>query len=90
MNKQLFPTGQIVATQGVLANHNQAQLWPYITRHISGDWGNVSENDAKENSYSVSRDLRILSSYNMEDGTKIWIITEADRSATTVLLPDEY
>lgn len=62
-----------------------------ISRHASGDWGDMSEDDKKENEYSVDKQLRIFSAYNLKDSDKkVWIITEADRSATTVLFPDEY
>lgn len=86
-----FPLGKIVATPGVLklldrAAVNAAEL---IQRHQSGDWGNVPPEDAEENELSVVNGFRILSSYPVGDG-RIWIITEADRSCTTLLLPEEY
>ena len=62
----------------------------YLRRHISGDWGELSEDDVKENEMSVQEGFRLLSSYRTVKGQKIWIITEADRSATTILLPSEY
>jgi hypothetical protein len=62
----------------------------YLARHIAGDWGDVDEHDvAKTNSVSF-RGFRLLSAYTLNSGTTIWIITEADRSVTTVLLPEEY
>lgn len=60
-----------------------------LRRHFNCDWGDLAEEDKKENEYSLTRYLRILSAYK-KDGIKIWIITEADRSATTVLFPEEY
>ena len=86
-----FPLGQIVATPGALelldrAAVNAAEL---ILRHQSGDWGNVPPEDAEENDRSVINGNRILSSYPVGED-RIWIITEADRSSTTLLLPDEY
>ena len=87
-----FSLGQVVATPGAIeameeANQNPAQL---LGRHIQGDWGEVCPEDAQENEFSVSHDLRILSVYTLKTGVKVWVITEADRSATTFLLPEEY
>ncbi|HLJ66499.1 MAG TPA: hypothetical protein VKX16_03975 [Chloroflexota bacterium] len=89
-----FPAGQLVLTPGALAafarNASGPDYFHLLTRHLSGDWGDVSADDASENEYSVSRHLRILSAYHLADGTKVWFITEADRSATTALRPEEY
>lgn len=92
MSINRFPLGQIVATPGALDALGTAGNDPlaYIRRHVTGDWGDVEPEDANENEYSVGRSLRILSSYHLNDGTRLWIITEADRSATTLLLPEEY
>ena len=62
----------------------------YLVRHIAGDWGDVDEDDRRENELSLQHGFRLLSAYTLNSGTKIWIITEADRSVTTVLLPEEY
>ena len=62
----------------------------FLIRHVCGDWGDLDEHDHGENELSVREGFRILSSYNLPDGERLWIITEADRSATTLLLPDEY
>ena len=62
----------------------------YLIRHISGDWGDVDEHDRRENELSLEHGWRILSAYRLSNGTRFWIITEADRSATTFLLPEEY
>lgn len=85
-----FPLGQIVATPGALDILTGSQIVTLLRRHVSGDWGDLSDADKQENEYSVARPLRILSSYNLPDGEKVWVITEADRSATTLLLPEEY
>jgi hypothetical protein len=87
-----FPLGQIVATPGALDAFNQAGEKPvtYLARHLVGDWGEVCEEDAKENEFSVENGFRILSAYTLSTGVRIWILSEADRSATTVLLPSEY
>ena len=61
-----------------------------IKRHLSGDWGNLGEGDKKENELSLKKGFRLLSSYKYKDEIKIWIITESDRSATTILFPEEY
>lgn len=86
-----FFLGQIVATPSALdlldrAAVNAAEL---LQRHQSGDWGNIPSEDAEENDRSVVNGYRILSSYPVGD-ERIWIITEADRSSTTLLLPEEY
>lgn len=87
-----FSLGKLVATPGVLAafsNNAQSPL-PFLIRHQSGDWGDVAEEDRRENDLSVRDGFRILSAYRLQDGTKFWVITEADRSVTTILLPEEY
>jgi hypothetical protein len=61
-----------------------------LERHESGDWGEVSEEAKKENNLSVEEGFRILSVYSLKDGMKIWILTEDDRSVTTLLLPDDH
>ena len=87
-----FPLGQVVATPGALEALRQAGDEPllYLVRPQSGDWGDVPEEDAKENEFSVENGFRILSAYTLKDGTRIWVITEADRSSTCILLPSEY
>ncbi len=84
--------GQIVATPGAIQALDEAGEAPleYLARHAAGDWGEVGAEDWKENDLSVKEGFRVLSAYTLSTGTKIWIITEADRSATTLLLPDEY
>lgn len=87
-----FSPGSIVATPGALAALEASGDNPmaYLVRHIAGDWGDVDEHDYRENELSLIQGFRLLSAYTLKTGTKIWIITEADRSATTVLLPEEY
>jgi hypothetical protein len=60
-----------------------------IQRHVLGDWGDVTESDRNSNELGVEMGGRILSAYNLSDGMKIWVTTEPDRSATTILLPEE-
>jgi hypothetical protein len=62
----------------------------FIDRHANGDWGEVDPDGAKENEISLQRGSRVLSSYTTSAGDKFWVITEADRSATTLLFPEEY
>jgi hypothetical protein len=89
----LFPLGQIVATPGALSALGGEGISSdaLLTRHVSGDWGELSEDDRRENELSIKEGFRILSAYKLpRTGAKLWIITEADRSVTTLLLPDEY
>ena len=88
----MFSLGQLVATPGALAalERNQQMPGEFLKRHINHEWGDLDNNDKRENDYSVTHDFRILSAYTLKDGTRIWIITEADRSSTTILLPSEY
>ena len=88
----LFPLGRVVATPGAIAALDEAEQSPqeFLDRHVTGDWGLVPEEDKKENDWSVENDARILSSYLTSKGVKFWIITEHDRSVTTLLLPLEY
>ena len=89
----LFPLGQIVATPGALSalggeGINSDAL---LQRHVTGDWGELSEEDRRENELSIKEGLRIFSAHKLpRTGAKLWIITEADRSVTAILLPDEY
>ena len=87
-----FALGRLVATPGALDALQQAGQSGYelLRRHASGDWGEVGAEDARENELSVREGFRILSSYQVAAGVTVWIITEADRSATTLLLPSEY
>ena len=90
--RPLFPLGQIVATPGALTALYKAKTLPahVLDRHAAGDWGDVPAVDAAENALSLERGYRILSSYALETGARLWVITEADRSVTTLLLPSEY
>ena len=86
----LFPLGQVVATPGVLAAVPADEITTALRRHAGGDWGTVCPEDQRENELSLKEGFRLLSAYQASNGTKFWVITEADRSATTVLLPEEY
>ena len=88
----LFPLGKVVATPNALDALDRAAVnsMDLIRRHQHGDWGNVPPSDAEENDRSVTNGWRILSSYALSDDQNLWIITEADRSVTTLLLPEDY
>ena len=89
----LFPLGRTVATPGALALLNSTGTHPaeFLERHATGDWGGVPPEDARENERSLKYGWRLVSSYAVgHDGEKVWIITEADRSSTCILLPEEY
>lgn len=87
-----FPLGRIVATPGAVEALEEAGENPgiFIKRHVAGDWGDVDEQDRRGNEWSLTHGFRLLSVYTLPTGTKLWIITEADRSSTTILLPSEY
>lgn len=87
----LFRLGRIVAMRGVLKHleRHGIQADPYLRRHVRGDWGNVPPQDALANERAAKEGSRILSSYEVAC-RKVWIITEADRSVTTLLFPSEY
>ena len=90
--KTKFPLGRVLATPGVLTALATSNQLPqeFLRRHATGDWGALSEADARANEESLVHDDRLLSSYRTRLGATIWIITEADRSSTTLLLPEEY
>lgn len=91
-NTELFPLGQVVATPGALAVLTQAgeEANALLDRHARGDWGEVDQHDRNANNQALRRRERLVSAYTLKDGTKLWVITEADRSVTTLLLPEEY
>lgn len=87
-----FSPGKIVATPGAIEAMNgcEDKPLPYLSRHLHGDWGDVDADDKRANDADLRRGGRLLSAYRLKDGTKVWIITEADRSSTCILLPEEY
>ena len=91
MDRQLlFPFGKFVMTCGVAAKEfTMDELLNLIRRHVNGDFGEINEEDRQENILSIREGFRIMSAYTIHD-TKLWVITEADRSSTTILLPEEY
>lgn len=87
-----FPLGQTYITPGAeeaLMMAGQTGI-EFLRRHMSQDWGELSDEDVRENELSLKEGFRLLSAYRTAKGQKLWIITEADRSATTILLPSEY
>jgi hypothetical protein len=88
----MFLLGRVVATPGALRALEHAEQSPieFLDRHATGDWGELDEEDKGENAFSVRYGFRILSAYTTSVGDKLWLITEADRSVTTLLLPEEY
>jgi hypothetical protein len=90
--RKTFPLGQVVATPGALSAFAEAEeeYLPYLLRHACGDWGTISPEDVQANDEALEEGERLLSAYRLPGGTKIWIITEADRSSTCILLPEEY
>ena len=85
-----FSLGQVVATPGALEGIPQEEVIAALRRHHHGDWGELCPEDREENDRSLLDGGRLFSAYASQAGTRFWIITEADRSVTTVLLPDEY
>lgn len=97
-----FPLGQIVATPGALAALKRCYgeqpptadwsraVAALLFRHAAGDWGQVCAEDKQSNDHALKTGARLLSAYVLTDGTRVWLITEADRSATTILLPEDY
>lgn len=79
-------------TPGALQALEEAERNPleFLARHVTGDWGDLCEEDRAENDVSVAQGSRVLSAYELETGSKVWVITEWDRSVTTLLLPEEY
>lgn len=85
-----FSLGKIYITRGVLEKLTYRDIAKAIIKHCCGDWGNLSPEDWELNNEAVEKGCRILSSYVSQNGQKFWIITEADRRSTTILLPEEY
>ena len=90
MSSPKFATGQIVATPNALSQLSQEDILSGLARHINGNWGDLTSDDRQENDLALERGSRLLSAYQATNGTKFWIITEGDRTVTTVLLPEDY
>jgi hypothetical protein len=87
-----LPLGRLLSTPGAIDAMAKASQEPmeFIDRHRSGDWGEVDAEDWAANDQAIIHGERVLSAYMLKDGVRLWIITEADRAATTILLPSEY
>jgi hypothetical protein len=87
-----FPLGQVVATPGALQALKEAGqcFEAFLFRHACGDWGELCDADLQENARALRQGGRLMSTYTLKTGQTLWIITEADRSVTTLLLPLEY
>lgn len=92
MGEPRFKLGQVVATPGAQEALEDAGQLPgeFLRKHVAGDWGDVEADDRRENEVSVEGGFRLLSAYKTSKGVNLWVITEADRSSTCFLLPDEY
>ncbi len=85
-----FPLGRIVITRNAAGKLTNGDVMKALARHARGDWGDLDDHDREENELSLDRGFRLFSAYRARDGTKFWIITEADRSVTTLLMPEDY
>lgn len=85
-----FELGSVYATANAVASFPGETLLACLNRHAAGDWGDLDEEDQEANRSALSSGDRLLSSYRLGEGKKLWVITEHDRSATTILLPEDY
>ena len=90
VNTPRFDLGALVATPRALRNLTEADIKHALERHLSADWGELDEEDKRANDQALAHGARLLSSYRSSTGIKFWVITEADRSSTCVLLPADY
>jgi hypothetical protein len=92
LNKPLFHLGRVVTTPGALDALAEAGQtpWEFLARHVQGDWGDISDSDRQANDDALKDGSRLLSAYQTKTGRRLWVMTEADRSSTCLLLPDEY
>ena len=90
MNATKFPMGRLVATPNALSQIAQDDITSALRRHLSGDWGELDSQDRDANDQALIHGTRLLSAYHAANGTKFWIITEADRGSTTLLMPEDY
>lgn len=88
--KPRFSLGQVVSTPGASETLTREEMTAALGRHHRGDWGDVCRDDWTRNEEALADEARLFSVYHAKDGTKFWVITEADRSSTCVLLPSEY
>lgn len=86
----MFPIGFLTVTRNANESLPLGDIQRGLQRHVSGDWGELCEEDRRENELSLKEGYRLFSAYDASNGTRFWIITEWDRSVTTVLLPEDY
>ncbi len=86
----LFPLGNVVASASALQALTHEEMQSALRRHQGGDWGDLIDEDKAENNSALLEGRRIMSLYTTDDGQQFWILTEADRSTTTIFLPEEY
>lgn len=85
-----FPLGRIMVTRAVHDEIGPREIFKALVRHVQGDWGELKPEDKLENELSLQAKLRLFSVYKTAKGRKFWIITEADRTSTIVLFPEDY
>ena len=90
LSNATFSVGRLVATPKVLASVSNDEILRSLCRHVHGDWGDLDKEDWAANNRALAKCGRLFSVYNSSQGVRFWIITEHDRSATTVLLPEDY
>ena len=88
--KAKFPFGRIVATPNALTQIPNEEILAALRRHLQGDWGTLDAEDKNANERALKHRGRLFSAYQSSRNEKFWIITEADRSVTTILLPEDY
>ena len=88
--KTRFASGDVYSTPGAITAVNSVESSLALIRHLQGDWGELDDEDKSANEHALEHGGRLVSAYTTVSGTRFWIITEADRSATTILLPSEY
>lgn len=88
--KAKFPFGRVVATPNALNQIPNEEILSAMSRHVQGDWGTLDAEDRQANEHALKCGGRLFSQYHSIQNIKFWIITEADRSVTTVLLPEDY
>ena len=90
----MLALGKVYASIGAIAAFAEAidsdSPGTYLARHANGDWGELDDDDRMANEYALRHGLRVLSVYRLSTGVEIWLLTESDRSTTTILLPSEY
>ena len=90
MSAAKFPLGRTVVTANAASLLTQADIVTALTRHTAGDWGDMDESDRQENERALKNGCRLLSAYRSACVIRFWIITEASREVTTILLPEDY